>query len=74
MSKAEILQELPKLEPSELREIQDRIFQLEEEGLLNGRSRPTEEEKKLLDRELAEFSKDPNAGSDWKDAQAGLKH
>jgi hypothetical protein len=73
MSKAEILQQLPKLKPSELREIQDRIFQLEEDSLLNGRSEPTEEEKKLLDRELKEYSKDPNAGSDWQEVQSRLK-
>jgi hypothetical protein len=32
MNKAEILEELPKLSPFELCEIQDRIFQLEEES------------------------------------------
>lgn len=73
MSKSEILQELPKLNPVELREIQDRIFQLEEESLPNGRSQPTEEEKTLLDDELKDYSKDSSAGSDWNDVQARLQ-
>jgi hypothetical protein len=52
MSKTEILEELPKLNSVELREIRDRIWQLEEEELVSGRAKPSEEEKKLLDREL----------------------
>ncbi len=38
MSKAEILEQLPKLNSVELREICDRIWQLEEEQLLSGRA------------------------------------
>lgn len=73
MSKAEILAELPKLNAVELREIQDRIFQLEEEELVNGRAQPSEEEKALLDREYEDYSRNPQAGSDWKDVQTRLK-
>jgi len=49
MSKAEILEQLPKLNSVELREICDRIWQLEEEQLLSGRANPSDEEKALLD-------------------------
>ena len=73
MSKAEILAELPKLNAVELREIQDRIFQLEEEELVNGRVQPTEEEKALLDREFEDYSRNPHTGSDWQEVQSRLK-
>ena len=73
MSKTEILEELPKLNSVELREIRDRIFQLEEEELLSGRAKPTEEEKALLDHELEDYSRDPNAGSNWQEVQSRLK-
>ena len=73
MSKSEILEELPKLSSVELREIRDRIFQLEEEELLSGRAKPSEEEKALLDRELEDYSRDPNAGSNWQEVQSRLK-
>lgn len=73
MSKSEILEELPKLSSVELREIRDRIFQLEEEELLSGRAKPSNEEKALLDRELEDYSRDPNAGSSWQEVQSRLK-
>ncbi len=73
MSKTEILEELPKLNSVELREIHDRIWQLEEEELLSGRAKPTEEEKALLDHELEDYARDANAGSSWQEVQSRLK-
>ena len=73
MSKAEILEELPKLDALELREIHDRILQLEEEELLNGRAKPSEEEKALLDRELEDYSRDREAGSSWEEVKSRLE-
>ena len=73
MSKAEILEQLPKLNSVELREICDRIWQLEEEQLLSGRANPSDEEKALLDRELEEYSRDREAGSSWEDVKSRLK-
>jgi hypothetical protein len=72
MSKAEILQELPKLKPAELGEIRDRILQIEEEELLSGRAQPTDEEKALLDRELEDYSADRDAGTSWKEVESRL--
>ena len=46
MSKAEILEQLPKLNLVERQEIRDRIWQLEEEQLLSGRANPSDEEKR----------------------------
>ena len=73
MSKSEILDELPKLSPVELREICDRIWELEEEELLRGRAKPSDKEKQLLDRELEDYSRDPDAGSSWQEVQSRLK-
>jgi putative addiction module component (TIGR02574 family) len=73
MSKVEILQELQKLDAIELREIHDRILQLEEEELLSGRAKPSEEEKALLDRELEDYSRNPDAGSSWEEVESRLR-
>ena len=71
MSKAEILHELPKLEPKERREVFDCICELEERDLLNG-VEPTAEEKALLDREWEDYKKTANAGSSWEEVEARL--
>ena len=71
MSKKEILAELPKLELAERREIFDRICELAERDLLTGGA--TDEEKALLDRELAEYRKNPEAGSSWSEVEARLR-
>ena len=73
MSKTEILEQLPKLDSVELREIRDRIWQIEEEKLLSGRAKPSEEEKLLLDHELEDYSRSPNAGSTWAEVESRLK-
>ena len=72
MSKAEILNELPKLALGERREIFERIGELEDQDLLKG-GEPTVEEKALLDRELEEFRKNPQAGSTWEEVEARLR-
>ena len=72
MSKAEILNELPKLGLRERREIFERIGEMEEQDLLKG-GEPTAEEKALLDRELEEFQKNPQAGSTWEEVAARLR-
>ena len=72
MSKVEILAELPKLELADRREIFDRICEMEERDLLLG-SQPTDEEKTLLDRELEEYRRNPEAGSTWNEVEARLR-
>ena len=71
MSKADILQELPKLGPNDRREILDRIWELEERDLLQG-SEPTPEEKALLDRELEDYRMNPDAGSPWEEVESRI--
>ena len=72
MSKAEILKELPALQPADRREIFDRLCDLQERDLLAGQS-PTPEEKALLDRELEDYRKNPEAGSSWEEVEARLR-
>jgi putative addiction module component (TIGR02574 family) len=71
MSKMEILAELPKLELAERREIFDRICEIEERDLITGGV--TDEEKKLLDRELAEYRQNPEAGSSWNEVEVRIR-
>ena len=67
----EILAELPRLELADRREIFDRICEIEERDLLNGGA--TDEEKALLDRELEDYRRNPEAGSSWNEVEARLR-
>ena len=71
MSKIEILAELPKLDAAERREILDRLCDLEEQSLLNGAATP--EEKALLDHEVEEFRRNPEAGSSWEEVESRIR-
>jgi len=71
MSKVEILAELPKLGVADRREIFDHLCDLEERDLLNGAATP--EEKALLDRELEEYRRHPDAGSPWGEVEARIR-
>lgn len=71
MSKTEILAELPKLRLEDGREIFDRVCEMEERDLLTGGA--TDEEKALLDRELEEYRRNPEAGSTWNEVEARLR-
>jgi putative addiction module component (TIGR02574 family) len=72
MSKAEILRELPRLPSGERREIFERIIELEDQDLLKG-GEPTPEEKALLDRELEEYQRSPDAGSSWEEVKERVR-
>ena len=72
MSKAEILQELPRLGCEERREIFEVICDLEERALLDGGG-PTDVEGALLDRELEAYHLNPDAGSTWAEVEARLR-
>ena len=71
MSKMEILAELPKLAVADRREIFDQLCDLEERDMLNGGAAP--EEKALLDRELEEYRRNPDAGSTWNEVQTRIR-
>ncbi len=68
----EILAELPKLELADRREILHRIWEMEEYDLINGGG-ATAEEKALLDRELEEYRRNPEAGSAWNEVEIRIR-
>ncbi len=53
------------------REIFDRLCEMEERDVLEGTVTP--EEKDLLDRELEEFRRNPDAGSTWQEVEARIR-
>jgi hypothetical protein len=67
MSKVEILAELPKLKAEEREQIFARLCELQEDDLLHGAG-PTPEEIKVLDAALADFQRDGNPGTPWREA------
>jgi len=71
MSKQDILDQLPKLAPDERRQILERLCDLQDKDLTDGKG-ITADEAALLDRELEEFQRNPNAGSSWEDVERRL--
>ena len=72
MNKAQILEELPKLRPEERDEVLDRLHELAEKDLLAGVG-ISPEEKIFLDREWAEFEKQPEEGTPWREVAAPIR-
>jgi hypothetical protein len=65
MSKAQILEELPKLTVSDRSQLFTRLAELHETDLVDGSS-PTSAECRALDEAFAEFERDPNPGEPWR--------
>ena len=72
MSKAEILAELPKLGAEELAEVAAKLDELAGECWLDG-GELTAADKVALDAALAEYQKDPDAGSTWQEVEARIR-
>jgi hypothetical protein len=66
MSKAQILEELPKLTAADRSQLFARIAELHEADLLDGGA-PTPAERQALDEAFAEFERDPGAGQPWRE-------
>jgi hypothetical protein len=66
MSKAQILEELPKLTVSDRSQLFTRLAELHETDLVDGSS-PTSAERQALDEAFAEFERDPNPGEPWRE-------
>ena len=65
MSKAQILEELPRLTAGDRSQLFARLAELHEADLLNDGS-PAPAERQALDEALAEFEKDRNPGEPWR--------
>ncbi|HEV2691328.1 MAG TPA: hypothetical protein VG347_00370 [Verrucomicrobiae bacterium] len=65
MSKAQILEELPKLSVSDRSQLFERLAELQEADLLAGGS-PTPAERQALDEALADFERDSSPGEPWR--------
>jgi hypothetical protein len=72
MGKAEILAELPNLKAEELAEVQAKLDELAGQTWLD-QGELTEADKIALDAGLAEYRRDPNAGSAWQDVKARIQ-
>jgi len=72
MSKTEILAELPKLRPEELAEVQAKLDELVGEVWLDG-GELVDADKVALDEALAEYQKNPDAGSSWDEVKARMQ-
>lgn len=72
MSKAEILDELPRLSAQERSQVYARLAELHEADLVSGVA-PTPAERQALDAALAEFERDRHPGEPWRDVLQQLR-
>ena len=71
MSKIEILQELPRLTREERSEIVSKARELDGDEWID--PAVTEDEKLILDAEMDEFARNPDAGSPWAEVEARIR-
>jgi len=71
MSKTEIIAELPHLSAEDLAEIQAKLDELAADSWQDG-GELSDEDKRELDAELAEYEKSPDAGSSWEEVEARI--
>jgi hypothetical protein len=69
MSTAEIPSELPTLNAEARSQIFERLGELQEADLLHGHG-PTPAEKQILDQALADFQRDGDTGTPWREVIA----
>ena len=76
MSKAEILEELPRLKPEERHEVLEKIYQLErlaEDDWRDTDDPLTVAEKALIESRIVEHDKNPTSAIPWDEFDARLK-
>ena len=72
MSKAQILEELPKLTASDRSQVFARLAEIHETEMLDADA-PLPSEKQALDEAFAEFERDPRPGEPWRDVILHLR-
>ncbi len=72
MSKAEILSELPKLPADDRDQVLRKLCELQEEEMIRGAG-PGAAEKRILDEALAEFERDGDPGTPWREVLQRLR-
>jgi hypothetical protein len=72
MSKADILSELPKLPAEEREQVLRKLCELQEEDMVRGPG-PAAAEQRILDDALAEFERDGNPGTPWREVLQRLR-
>jgi putative addiction module component (TIGR02574 family) len=73
MSKAEILEELPKLTHEERLEIRQKLAEMDNDGGLDDDDPLTDAEKALIDSRLAAHEADPGSALPWEEFEARLR-
>ncbi|MGD0091800.1 MAG: addiction module protein [Planctomycetota bacterium] len=73
MSRAEIIEQLPKLSAEDRAAIRDKLDELDGNGWLDDDEPLTGEQKALLDARLEAYEKNPDAGSSWKEVEARIR-
>ena len=69
MSKAEIIEALPKLSAEERREIRAKLNELDNEAWFDN-GELSEQEKAIVEARLDEYDQNPEAGASWEEAKA----
>jgi hypothetical protein len=72
MSHVEIVAQLPQLNYQERQDLLERICDLQKGDLKSGRA-PSPAEKQLLDEALAEFQKDGDRGTPWREVFSQIR-
>ena len=71
MSKAEILEALPKLSPEEREEIRAKLNELDQAEWLDD-GELSEREKAIIEARLQEYERNPEAGLSWEEVKARI--
>jgi hypothetical protein len=73
MSKAEILDELPKLTKTERQEVRLRLARIDSDDWLDDEEPLTVHDKAVLEARLAAYANDPDAGSTWEEVEGRIR-